>query len=146
MGLASVISEVRPEIVFHLAVNGAYKEANNLTSLFQDNVLATANLLRATERLSECRLIYAASSLETGPRSRPIVEMDDGLMAPITPLAITKAASTLLVQEVARHSGRPIVLLTFAIYQPAAPYQLHPDCHPRRIDSQDLAVDREGIP
>lgn len=116
--VTAVVDGVEPRTVFHIAATGAYG-ASGLDQLFRDNVVATFNLLQATARVDRCRFVHTASSLETGPLSRPILETDP--FAPRVPYGAAKATSTLLARQAASRGQSVVMLRPFAIYGPGEP-------------------------
>jgi nucleoside-diphosphate-sugar epimerase len=118
--VALLAGGVEPDTVFHTAATGAYVRAGD-AGMFRDNVLATANVLRATTPFARCRVIHTASSLEPGPLS--VAVRESAPPAPVIPYAASKAASTLLALQAGACGRRVVVLRPFAIYGPGEPEQ-----------------------
>ena len=78
-------------------------------------VLGTSNLLEATRPLA-CRcFVHMGSSLEYGPRARPLTETD--ALQPTTFRGAAKAAAALLCRQAVGGDGAPIVALRpFSVY------------------------------
>src|SRR5215218_8624971 len=101
--LCRVIVESPPEIIVNLAVRRAGRTSRDRRRTLQTNVLGTANLLEA------------ATPLEYGVKERPIRESD--LPEPVIFYGATKAAATLLCQQLAQADDRPVtVLRLFSVY------------------------------
>jgi nucleoside-diphosphate-sugar epimerase len=113
--LRRIIVESRPEIIFNLAVRRAGRTSRDRRRTLQTNVLGTANLLEAATPLDYERFIQVGGSLEYGVKERPIRESD--LPEPVIFYGATKAAATLLCQQLARADDRPVtVLRLFSVY------------------------------
>lgn len=107
--LRSVVKVIRPEIIFHCAAHGGYPFQQDGEQIILTNFWGTFNLLEALRDIDfEC-LIHTGSSSEYGHKSRPMSEED--VLEPLSPYGVSKAASTLLCQSVARIQQRPIVTL-----------------------------------
>jgi nucleoside-diphosphate-sugar epimerase len=119
--LKRLVSEVKPQTIFHLAVSGGgLSTAGERLAAVRSNVLGTACLLEATKDHDYGRFVHVGSSLEYGPKEGPISESDE--LAPVGYRGITKATAALLVGEAARADARPTVILRpFAVYGPGQP-------------------------
>jgi nucleoside-diphosphate-sugar epimerase len=85
--------------------------------MLQTGVLGTANLLEAVSTIPLERLVHLGSSLEYGPRDRPLLESDR--LEPRTFRGAAKAAATLLCQQFARSDHCSVVVLrAFSVYGP----------------------------
>lgn len=117
-GLTRALRRARPDFVVHAAVAGGHGSTpEEASDLLASAVLGTHNLLRAIDGLPVRRLVHAGSSLEYGPRSRPLREDDE--LRPTTLRGVAKAAATLLLQQHAVASGLPVVTLRlFSVYGP----------------------------
>lgn len=111
------VERVRPDLVFHLAVQRDVSTPAARAAALSTNVLGTAHLLEAV-RLAGChRLVALGSSLEYGPRDEPARESDP--LAPASFYGATKAAATLLLQQAVRADRLPIVVLRpYLLYGP----------------------------
>jgi nucleoside-diphosphate-sugar epimerase len=114
--LDSIVEEIRPEVIYHLAAPGGHpRSREGREQMLRTAVEGTANLLEATATLPHLRFVHVASSLEYGPRVRPLAETD--ALRPTTFRGAAKAAATLLCQQAARSHGQPIVVLRlFSVY------------------------------
>ena len=117
--LTEAIAAIRPEVIFHLAIEGVSRTRRNQWTI-ASNVTVAANLLEATEALDYRRLIHVGGASEYGCKDGPIGE--DELPQPVTLYGATKAAATLLMQYAARAAGKPITILRpFSVYGPREP-------------------------
>jgi len=104
-----VISEIRPNIVFHLAMYGGYSFQNDSLKMINTNYIGTINLLDACiEGEFDC-FINTGSSSEYGIKDEPTKESD--LLEPIDVYGATKAAATLYCQVLAKKNNLPIFVL-----------------------------------
>lgn len=142
--LRRVFDAVRPGVVIHTAGHGSHAGENVREALFAGNLLATHNLLLTLEAHPLCRLIYSSTSLSQGKREEPLTESIPP--DPITYYAAVKTAATILVQQAARHEGRPIVILRpFAIYGPGEPGgRLIPTAIRAALQGRELAMTPPG--
>jgi len=117
-GLERVISQVHPEIIFHLAaISGHHLTREERREALQTNVMGTFNLLEATASENYQIFIHIGSSLEYGPKSKPLQEFD--LLEPSTFRGVAKASATLICLQFARANRLPVVVLRpFSIYGP----------------------------
>jgi len=116
-GIEKILDQVRPEIIFHLAVRGMRTYNEDPCDILRVNVFGTVNLLEAAKtRDHEC-LVHLGSSTEYGPKNSPMKESD--CLEPATFYGATKAASTLFCLQAAAANRRPIVVLRpFNVYGP----------------------------
>ncbi|MDO8671769.1 MAG: NAD(P)-dependent oxidoreductase [Dehalococcoidia bacterium] len=113
--LREIVGEVRPEIIFNLAARGIVHSERNRWETVRTNVLCTANLLEVTSQIDYQRLVHVGSSTEYGANSKPMKESDR--LEPLTLFGASKAAASLLCQQVSRTEKRPIVVLRpFSVY------------------------------
>jgi nucleoside-diphosphate-sugar epimerase len=107
--LQRVLVKVRPEIIFHCAIYGGLPSQELTSRIMQTNVLGTLNLLEGLMDVDYECLIHMGSSSEYGLKGRAMRENDP--LEPVSVYGVSKAASTLLCQSMARRFGRPIVTL-----------------------------------
>lgn len=110
--LMTVIEEVRPEQVYHLAAASSVRRSlENPGEAFQVNVMGTRNLLEAMRRAGISPRILLVSSAEVYGESarlpRPLRE-DDSLL-PVTPYGASKAAAELIARRYVEEFGLDIV-------------------------------------
>lgn len=114
-GLKKIVAALRPEMVFHLAGRGVFAASQDRRQILMVNVLGTFNLLEAVSSLNHSRFVYLGSSTEYGSKIEPMRESD--LLEPVTFFGASKAAATLICQQIARADNRPVVILrSFSIY------------------------------
>jgi nucleoside-diphosphate-sugar epimerase len=110
------VDACRPEVIYHLAAHGTLAGQHDRAAVFASNLAGTCNLLEALAGRDYQMLVQAGSSSEYGHYSRPMRE--DDRLQPRTDYAVSKAASTLLVQAEA-HKGRPVTTVRiFSAYGP----------------------------
>lgn len=144
-GLQRMVNRVRPDVIFHLAAPGGHPwQRQDREEVLRVSVLGTANLLEATASLDYYRFVHFGSSLEYGPKDKPLKESDR--LEPLTFRGAAKAAATLLCQQWARASRRPIVVLRpFSVYgywEGAA--RLIPTAIRAVLSTQELALTAPG--
>jgi nucleoside-diphosphate-sugar epimerase len=142
--LQETINEIRPEIIFHLAVHRAHLSQRDRWETLQTNILGTTNLLEATMPLNYQRFVHIGSSLEYGVRKRPLKESDR--LEPVTFFGATKAAAALLCQQFARANRLPIVVLRlFSVYGYwEAPTRLVPTGIMAALRDREIALTTPG--
>ncbi len=114
-----VISEIRPNIVLHLAMYGGYSFQNDSLKMINTNYIGTINLLDACiEEGLDC-FINTGSSSEYGIKEKPMKELD--LLEPIDIYGATKAAATLYCQVLAKKYNLPI--FTLRLFSPYGYYE-----------------------
>jgi dolichol-phosphate mannosyltransferase len=106
----------RPEVIFHLAVHGAYSWQSRFDTMLAVNVHA-ADAILAAARATGARVVNAGSSSEYGFRDRPPAEVDR--LDPNSHYAVTKAAATHLCQlAAATHGQTAVTLRLYSVYGP----------------------------
>ncbi len=73
LALIQAIAAIRPEFIYHLAVEGVSRAQRNQWAI-ASNIAAAANLLEATEPLEYRRLIHVGGASEYGCKAGPIQE------------------------------------------------------------------------
>ena len=109
----SLMREVRPEIIYHLAshVSGS-RNLKLVDSTFRSNLMSAVNLLTAAAEIGGCRVVLTGS-LEEPDASEPAA-------APSSPYAAAKWAVSGYGRMFATLYGLPVVLLrVFMVYGPA---------------------------
>lgn len=117
--LDQLVSQVRPEWIFHLAAYGAYSWQADLQRMIQTNVTGTANLIEACARVGFAAFVNTGSSSEYGAKDHPPAE--DEALEPNSHYACTKAAATLLCRYIAQ--SRNLHLPTLRLYSVFGPYE-----------------------
>jgi nucleoside-diphosphate-sugar epimerase len=115
----ALVSEVRPEVVYHLAAHGAYPSQTDADGIIATNILGTWNLLKATARTDYEVFVNTGSSSEYGFKDFAMRETD--ILEPNSYYAVTKCAQTLLCQHFAKTEKRPIT--TFRLFSAYGPWE-----------------------
>jgi nucleoside-diphosphate-sugar epimerase len=115
--LERLMKEISPSAIFHLAAHGAAFSQQDQHKIFSSNVLGTFNLLKATENIDYDFFAHIGGSSEYGHLEKPMRE--DTALEPTTFYGVSKACATLIVQQFARCTQKPISLLRlFSVYGP----------------------------
>lgn len=144
--IAAVVGDVRPELAVGLAIRSGHPRDEKERALqLETSVLGTARLVEALAESGCQRLVQLGSSLEYGPRERPLRE--DDLLTPTVPRGAVKAAETLVCLTWARTLGiQAVVLRPFSIYGPwedAA--RLVPAAIRAALDGDELPLTGSGL-
>lgn len=116
-GLIKIVKVVKPNIIFHLATNGAYSYQSDANEIINTNILGTWNLLQACNKIDYELFVNTGSSSEYGFKKYAMRETD--ILEPASYYAVTKCAQTLLCSHIARQEGKPIVTIRpFSVYGP----------------------------
>jgi nucleoside-diphosphate-sugar epimerase len=114
-----VISEIRPNIVLHLAMYGGYSFQNDSLKMINTNYIGTINLLDACiEEGLDC-FINTGSSSEYGIKEKPMKELD--LLEPIDIYGASKSAATLYCQVLAKKYN--LLIFTIRLFSPYGYYE-----------------------
>jgi len=115
--LTTIIQTVKPNIIYHLATNGAYSYQKDANQIIETNILGTWNLLQACNTTSYDLFVNTGSSSEYGLKQFAMRETD--IVEPASYYAVTKCAQTLLCSHIAKQEHRPIVTIRpFSVYGP----------------------------
>ncbi len=108
--LEKEINKIKPHIIYHLAVYGAYQgiQKESIRS-FETNVMGTVNLLDICCKLGFEYFINTGSSSEYGIKDKSINENDS--LAPTNFYGVTKATATLASNVFSLQYKLPIVTL-----------------------------------
>lgn len=117
--LGSVIQEIKPQWIFHLAAYGAYSWQDDLQQMVRTNIQGTMNLVRACTKHGFESFVNAGSSSEYGYKDHPPAETE--CPEPNSHYALTKVAATMFCQHTARKEGVPIT--TLRLYSAFGPYE-----------------------
>ncbi|NQU19629.1 SDR family NAD(P)-dependent oxidoreductase [bacterium] len=114
--LKSFIIKTKPQIILHFAAYGTYpRRQQDIKMMIDTNLLGTINLVNALSKIKFDCFINTSSSSEYGIKDKPMKETD--LLEPNNLYGITKAASTMYCQNIARELDLPIVTTrVFAAY------------------------------
>jgi nucleoside-diphosphate-sugar epimerase len=115
--LTGIVREVKPAIIYHLAVHGAYPHETDADRIILTDVFGTWNLLKACAEVDYKLLINAGSSSEYGVKPNAMRETDP--LEPRSYYAVAKCAQTLVCGYRAHAERRPInTLRLFSAYGP----------------------------
>ena len=115
--LITTIKKIKPQIVYHLATNGAYSDQKNANQIIQTNIMGTWNLLQACNKTNYELFVNTGSSSEYGFKKYAMRETDT--LKPASYYAVTKCTQTLLCSHIAKQENRPIVTIRpFSVYGP----------------------------
>lgn len=119
----TVIDEVRPNVIFHLA--GAERNAP-VEELLDVNVTGTQRLLAAVgRRAPAARIVIAGSAAEYGFAPASELPLDEhGPLRPLTHYGVSKCAQSLLGLAAARAGADIVVTRTFNLVGPGEPATL----------------------
>src|SRR3989339_8503 len=107
--ISSVLSDINPDIIIHLAVYGGYHYQQDLQRMFQVNLFGTINLLEAFLKTDGKLFINTGSSSEYGIKNKPMRETD--YLEPVNDYGLSKAATTLFCQKTAKKTDRNIITI-----------------------------------
>jgi nucleoside-diphosphate-sugar epimerase len=115
---AKVVRGARPELAVNLAFPAGHPQT--ATERFEQvavGAFGTAALVESLAGVGCGRLVHVGSSLEYGPKARPMQE--DDVLAPVVPRGAAKAAASLVCLAWARTLGlSACVLRPFCVYGP----------------------------
>lgn len=110
-----IIEEVKPDVVYHLAVYGAYPTQKDPELTLQSSVVATLYLLESAKENNVKMFVNTGSSSEYGTKDHPMRE--DEIVEPNSFYAVGKVAQTLLCSHFSKERGLPTVTLRlFSVY------------------------------
>jgi UDP-glucose 4-epimerase len=118
-GMRRIVSEVKPDWVFHLAAYGAYPTQTAVERMVNTNLMGSVTLLEACAETGIDAFVHTGSSSEYGYKDHPTVE--DETLEPNSFYAITKAAATHYFQLIARQ--RNMHAVTVRLYSIYGPYE-----------------------
>ena len=134
------IKNVRPDVIFHLAVYGAYPTQKDADVILSTSLLSTLHLLNVAKEFKVGMFVNTGSSSEYGTKDHPMRE--DELILPNSYYAVGKAAQTLLCQHFARQEKLPVVTLRlFSVYGPyEEPGRLVPTVILNALKENDIPI------
>ena len=118
-GLRKIVSNVRPTVVYHLGVHGAYPFQTDADETILTNVFGSWNLLKACSDADYKVFVNTGSSSEYGSKPHAMRETD--VLEPNSYYAVAKSAQTLVCRHTARADKRPIN--TFRLFSVYGPYE-----------------------
>lgn len=138
--LDKIFQSVRPDVIYHLAANGAYSYQDDADQIIQTNIIGTWNLIKASLPYPYELFINTGSSSEYGFKNTSMKE--DDLLEPASYYAVTKATQTLLSSFIAKSQGKPIITFRlFSVYGPyEEPTRFIPTLMKALLDKQDMKL------
>lgn len=115
----SVIANLKPDFIFHLAAYGSLPQEENMDDLINVNLRGAINLIQAVKQNKFKLFINAGSSSEYGIKHRPMQEND--IPVPINDYGVVKSAFTMYVQKEAVRNSLP--LITFRLFSVYGGYE-----------------------
>jgi len=110
------ISQIKPQIIFHLAAYGSYPGEKDFQRILDINVVSTINLYKACSEAGFEVFVNTGSSSEYGIVDKPMRE--DMPLAPLTSYGSTKAAATIILAQLAKDNQCTVTLRPFSVYGP----------------------------
>jgi len=108
--IEKIVSEIKPEHILHFASYGTRQGKEQDTKKTIDtNLLGTINILNACAKVGFSSFINTGSSSEYGEKNSPMKETD--ILEPNNLYGVTKAASTLYCQQLAKKKNLPVVTM-----------------------------------
>ena len=117
--VSHVVSQVRPDWIFHLAVHGAYSWQTDWQQMVQTNIQGTMSLVSACLKAGFEAFVNTGSSSEYGFKDHAPAESE--LLEPNSHYGVTKAAATLFCRHTAQ--SRRVHLPTLRLYSVFGPYE-----------------------
>ena len=117
--LSGLVTNIRPDWIFHLAAYGAYSSQVDLQRMIETNVVATKNLVEASLKSGFEAFVNTGSSSEYGFKDHAPAE--DEWIEPNSYYAVTKASATLFCRYTAQRTGLRIP--TLRLYSVYGPYE-----------------------
>lgn len=144
--IRKIFSEMKPQLLFHFATPSGHPDSpDQRVELISLCAIGTNHLLEASMEFSVEKFIHAGSSLEYGPKDKPIKESD--VAAPKIFRGVAKQTATLLCQHYAQYFGLPaIVLRFFSIYGPwESPTRFIPTLLRYALSNETLPLTQFGV-
>lgn len=138
--VSEIITQVKPEIIYHLVVYGAYPFQKDAELALQTTIIATLHLLQAAKTAGVKMVVSTGSSSEYGSKDHPMRE--DERVDPNSYYAVGKAAQTLLGQHFSNTEGLPVITLRlFSVYGPyEEPTRLLPVLILNALNNRDIPL------
>lgn len=119
VALNSVVEQIRPDWIFHLAVYGAYPFQSDVQQMVQTNIVGTINLVEACLRTGFEVFVNTGTSSEYGFKDHAPPETE--FLEPNSNYAVTKASATLFCRYTAQ--SQRVHLPTLRLYSVYGPYE-----------------------
>lgn len=114
-----IVENVKPTVIFHLGVYGAYPFQQDVNQMIGTNILGTVNLVNACIRNKFKIFINTGTSSEYGFKREKAAETS--WLEPNSYYAVSKASATLYSNYTAKKYELPMV--TFRLYSAYGPYE-----------------------
>ena len=114
--LKEVVAETSPEVVCHLAARAGVRPSIEDPLLYEEvNSIGTLNLLQGVRDagISLKNFVFASSSSVYGTLSKLPFSEDDPITCPVSPYAVTKRSSELMLYAFSRLFKMPVTCLRF---------------------------------
>jgi len=134
-----IFDEIRPTIVFHLAVYGTSPGQHDREAMNRMNVVGTQHVLAECEQYGVQRIVMAGSWAEYGVSERGGLMSEEDTCLPCSEYGVSKLVCTKVAADWSLRTGRPVTVLRFfSVYGPGEPEH--------RLVPILLASARSGIP
>lgn len=101
--LQKVVSQINPDIVFHLAaLIDRNRDFSIFPEMYQVNVLGTSNLIDSLSQTNCSQIIFTSTSEVYGNQASPFQE--NSLPQPVSPYSLSKAMAEMLIQTRLKNS------------------------------------------
>jgi nucleoside-diphosphate-sugar epimerase len=117
--LLPIVSDVEPDLIFHLATYGGNPSQSDTKKILESNLFGTINLLNACKKKDFELFVNTSSSSEYGIKSEIMKEKD--ILEPVNDYGVSKAATTLYCQSIAKREELPIT--TLRLFSPYGYYE-----------------------
>lgn len=115
--IEKIIKKINPDYIFNVAVIYGHSSLDKANEVLEVSILGTANLINACSKTDFSGFVQFGSSLEYGPKDKPINENER--LNPTTLRGVAKASATLLCLQFGIAENRPItVIRPFSVYGP----------------------------
>ncbi len=147
-GVIRLIVNEKPQIIFHLAVDGYVRNSiENPLMVNRINLEGTLNVLEASRALMNNgfeRLIFSSSCLVYGTKLDPIKESDE--LKPNNPYAASKAAAELYCYSYFRTYNLPVAIIRpFNTYGPRQTKDVVPLFIEKAFRNYDITLEGGGL-
>lgn len=105
----NLISRMKPDIIFNLAIYGGYPAQSDTQKIIETNFIGAVNLIDACESIDYECFVQVGSSSEYGRKKEKMCE--SLLLEPINAYGVSKAAASLYTQYIAKEHDKPIVIV-----------------------------------
>lgn len=117
--LVPIVSDVEPDLIFHLATYGGNPSQSDTKKIFESNLFGTINLLNSCKKKGFELFVNTSSSSEYGIKSKIMKEKD--ILEPVNDYGVSKASTTLYCQSMAKREELP--LTTLRLFSPYGYYE-----------------------